>query len=331
MGEILFITLESDRHSLLELRTTADTVLRRRLLAVSGVSQVTPTGGAQKQYQVLVAPAKLKSYDLTVAQVEEALRQSNRNTSAGFRVAGGQEYLIQGIGRVSRTEDIADTVVTTRGATPILIRDVAEVRIGEALKRGEGSHNADPAVVIGIQKQPGTNTLELTRELDRVLDEIQATLPAGMRIDTNVFRQADFIEIAVRNLLHALRDGGLLVILVVVLFLANVRASLITLLAIPLSLVVSLWSMKWAGLTINTMSLGGLAIAIGELTARNETTSDCRRRKWSTKPAPRSADRWCSPLSLSSLFSCRCSFWRAWRAGSSSRSVSRMSFLSRRR
>ena len=142
MGEILFVTLESERHGLLELRTTADTVIRRRLLAVSGVSQVTPTGGAQKQYQVLVSPAKLKNYDLTVGQVEEALRQGNRNTSAGFRVAGGQEYLIQGIGRVSRTEDIADTVVASRGATPVLVRDVAEVRIGEALKRGEGSHNA---------------------------------------------------------------------------------------------------------------------------------------------------------------------------------------------
>ena len=265
MGEILFVSLESERHSLLELRTTADTVIRRRLLAVSGVSQVTPTGGAQKQYQVLVSPAKLKNYDLTVGQVEEALRQGNRNTSAGFRVAGGQEYLIQGIGRISRTEDIADTVVTSRGATPVLVRDVAEVRIGEALKRGEGSHDARPAVVIGIQKQPGANTLELTRELDRVLDEIQATLPAGMKIDKNIFRQADFIEIAVRNLLHALRDGGILVIIVVVLFLANLRASVITLLAIPLSLVVTLWSMKWAGLTINTMSLGGLAIAIGEL------------------------------------------------------------------
>ncbi|MFB3779591.1 MAG: efflux RND transporter permease subunit [Bryobacteraceae bacterium] len=265
MGEILFVALESGRHSLLELRTTADTVLRRRLLAVSGVSQVTPTGGAQKQYQVLVAPARLRSYGLTVAQVEEALRQSNRNTSAGFRVASGQEYLIQGIGRVTRTEDIADTVLASRDGTPILVRDVAEVRIGEALKRGEGSHDAVPAVIIGIQKQPGTNTLELTRELDRVLDEIQATLPAGMKIDRNVFRQADFIEIAVRNLLHALRDGGLLVIVVVVLFLANLRASMVTLLAIPLSLAVSLWSMKWAGLTINTMSLGGLAIAIGEL------------------------------------------------------------------
>jgi CzcA family heavy metal efflux pump len=166
---------------------------------------------------------------------------------------------------VSQTEDIADTVVAARGASPVLVRDVAEVRVGEALRRGEGSHNGKPAIVIGIQKQPGANTLQLTRELDRVLDDIQAMLPTGMKIDKNVFRQADFIEIAVRNLLHALRDGGILVIIVVVLFLANFRASVITLLAIPLSLVVAMWSMKWAGFTINTMSLGGLAIAIGEL------------------------------------------------------------------
>ena len=265
MGEIVFIALESDRHSLLDLRTTADTVLRRRLLAVAGVSQVTPTGGGQKQYQVLLSPAKLKAYDVSLDEVEGALRKSNENTSAGFRVAGGQEYLIQGIGRVSSVDDIAQTVVASRDARPILVRDLGEVRIGEALKRGEGSHDAKPAVILGIQKQPGTNTLELTQRLDVVLDEIQKTLPAGMTIDKHIFRQADFIEIAVHNLLSALRDGGLLVIFVVVLFLANIRASVITLLAIPLSLVAALWGMKAAGLTINTMSLGGLAIAIGGL------------------------------------------------------------------
>ncbi len=265
MGEIVFIALESDRHSLLDLRTTADTVLRRRLLAVAGVSQVTPTGGGQKQYQVLLSPSKLKAYNVSLDEVEDALRKSNENTSAGFRVAGGQEYLIQGIGRISSVDDIAQTVVASRDARPILVRDLGEVRIGEALKRGEGSHDAKPAVILGIQKQPGTNTLELTQRLDVVLDEIQKTLPAGMTIDKHIFRQADFIEIAVHNLLSALRDGGLLVIFVVVLFLANIRASVITLLAIPLSLVAALWGMKAAGLTINTMSLGGLAIAIGGL------------------------------------------------------------------
>ncbi len=265
MGEIVFIALESDRHSLLDLRTTADTVLRRRLLAVPGVSQVTPTGGGQKQYQVLLSPSKLNAYSVSLDQVETALRKSNENTSAGFRVAGGQEYLIQGIGRVSNVDDIAQTVVASRGTRPVLIRDLGEVRIGEALKRGEGSHDAKPAIVLGIQKQPGTNTLELTERLDAVLDDVQKTLPAGMTIDKHIFRQSDFIEIAVRNLLAALRDGGLLVIFVVVLFLANFRASVITLLAIPLSLVAALWGMQAAGLTINTMTLGGLAIAIGGL------------------------------------------------------------------
>lgn len=265
MGEIVFIALESDKHSMLDLRTTADTVLRRRLLAVPGVSQVTPTGGGQKQYQVLLSPPKLNAYSISLDQVETALRKSNENTSAGFRVAGGQEYLIQGIGRVSNVDDIAETVVASHGTRPVLIRDLGEVRIGEALKRGEGSHDAKPAILLGIQKQPGTNTLELTERLDAVLDDVQKTLPAGMTIDKHIFRQSDFIEIAVRNLLAALRDGGLLVIFVVVLFLANVRASVITLLAIPLSLVAALWGMQAAGLTINTMTLGGLAIAIGGL------------------------------------------------------------------
>jgi CzcA family heavy metal efflux pump len=265
MGEIVFIALESDRHSLLDLRTTADTVLRRRLLAVPGVSQVTPTGGGQKQYQVLLSPPKLKAYGVSLDQVETALRKSNKNTSAGFRVAGGQEYLIQGIGRVSNVDDIAQTVVLLHGSRPVLIRDLGEVRIGEALKRGEGSHDARPAIVLGIQKQPGTNTLELTGRLDAVLDDVQRTLPAGMTIDKHIFRQSDFIEIAVRNLLVALRDGGALVIFVVVLFLANFRASVITLLAIPLSLMAAFWGMSVAGLTINTMTLGGLAIAIGGL------------------------------------------------------------------
>jgi CzcA family heavy metal efflux pump len=265
MGEILFIALESEKHSPLEVRTVANTVLRRRLLAVPGVSQVTPIGGGEKQYQVIVSPTKLTTYGVSLNQVEEALRQSNRNTSAGFRVAGGQEYLIQGIGRVSNTDEIGQTVVSSRNTRPILIRDVGEVRIGEAIKRGEGSHNGKPAVILGIQKQPGANTLGLTRALDNVLDEIQASLPAGMRIDKQIFRQADFIEISIRNLVAALRDGGLLVIVIIFIFLANLRATAITIVAIPLSLVAAVLGMKIAGATINTMTLGGMAIAVGAL------------------------------------------------------------------
>jgi len=265
MGEILFITLESDRHSPMELRTVAETVLRRRILAVPGVAQVVPTGGEQKQYQVLVSPQLLREYGLSLGEVETALRQGSQNSSAGFRVSGGQEYLIQGVGRAASEADIAAIVVKSRAGRPIFIRDVAEVRIGPALKRGEGSHNGSPAVVLGIQKQPGANTLELTRALDATLDEIQAGLPAGMKIDKQVFRQADFIERSLENLTRALRDGAILVVIVVALFLMNVRAATITLLAIPLSLVTAVITMNWFGFTINSMSLGGLAIAIGEL------------------------------------------------------------------
>lgn len=265
MGEILFITLESDRHSAMEIRTVADTMLRRRLLAVPGVAQVVPTGGEQKQYQVLISPHLLREYSVSLDEVENALRQGSQNSSAGFRVAGGQEYLIQGVGRASTTEGIGQIAVTSREGRPIFVRDVAEVRIGPALKRGEGSHNAEPAVVLGIQKQPGANTLELTRRLDATLDEIQKSLPQGMVIDKQVFRQADFIQRSLENLTAALRDGAILVVIVVVVFLMNMRAAVITLLAIPLSLLTAVITMNWFGFTINSMSLGGLAIAIGEL------------------------------------------------------------------
>src|SRR5215813_6061076 len=242
MGEIMFVALESDRHSPLDVRTVADTVLRRRLLAVTGVSQVIATGGGQKQYQVLVDPIELREHNVTLGQVEAALRQANRNSSAGFRVAGGQEYLIQGVGRVSTEDEIGGIVVEARETHPILVRNIARVQIGEALKRGTGSHNGEPAVIIGIQKQPGANTLQLTRELDSTLDDIQRTLPAGMTIDKHVFRQADFIQRALDNLLNALRDGSLLVVLVVLVFLASIRPSMITLIALPISLIAAVLS-----------------------------------------------------------------------------------------
>ena len=265
MGEILFVALESDRHTPMELRTVAETVVRRRLLAVPGVAQVIPTGGDQKQYQVLVSPELLREYEVSLDEVETALRQGSQNSSAGFRVAAGQEYLIQGVGRAASEEAIGAIVVKSREGRPVLVRDVADVRIGAALKRGEGSHNGRPAVILGISKQPGANTLELTRTLDATIDEIQASLPAGMKIDKQVFRQADFIERSLDNLTSALRDGAILVVIVVVLFLMNFRAATITLLAIPISLVAAVITMNWFGFTINSMSLGGLAIAIGEL------------------------------------------------------------------
>lgn len=265
MGEILFISLESARHSPLELRTVAETVVRRRLLSVPGVSQVIATGGEQKQFQVVVDPRWLREYSVSLHDVEIALQEANQNSSAGFQASGGQEYLIQGIGRVRTEDDIGNVVIAARQGRPILVHDIASVRIGAALKRGEGSHNAQPAVVLGIQKQPGTNTLELTAAIDKTLDDLQVTLPEGMKLNRNLFRGADFIERALDNLQHALRDGAILVALVVVLFLFNVRAALITLAALPLSVVTSVLAMSWFGFTINSMTLGGIAIAIGEL------------------------------------------------------------------
>ncbi len=265
MGEILFISLESDQHTPLELRTVADTLVRRRLLAVPGVSQVISTGGEQKQYQVQVDPLWLREYEVSTHDVEVALAAANQNASAGFRVAGGQEYLIQGVGRVRTEEEIGGVVIAARKGRPIFVRDVATVVVGAELKRGEGSHNAKPAVVIGIQKQPGTNTLELTKVVDETLNDIQRTLPAGMKIHRDLFRGADFIERALDNLTRALRDGAILVAIIVVLFLFNIRAAVITLVALPLSLVTAILAMSWFGFTINSMTLGGLAIAIGEL------------------------------------------------------------------
>ncbi len=265
MGEILFLALESDAHSMLDVRATADTVLRRRLLSVPGVSQVTTIGGAERQYQVLVEPERLQHYGVTLEEVENALREANRNTSAGFRITGGQEYLILGIGRPETVEEIAETVIVSRGGRPVLARDLGEVAIGRALRRGEGAYNGERAVVVGVQKQPGANTLELTRRLDSVLDELQVSLPEGMVVRRDIFRQADFIETAIDNLTRALRDGSILVVLIVFLFLANFRAASITVIAMPLSLLAAVLAMRWTGATINSMTLGGMAIAVGAI------------------------------------------------------------------
>jgi CzcA family heavy metal efflux pump len=265
MGEVLFIDLESDGHSPQELRTVAETLLRRRLLAVPGVSQVIATGGDQKQYEVVLDPARLASHGVTLDDVARALTAANRNATAGFQVAEGQEYLVRGIGRLTDTEAIAAVAVRTTGAVPVLVRDLGLVREGAAIKRSEGSHHAQPAVILGIQKQPNVNTLELTKQIESTLDDLEQALPVGMQIHRDLFRQADFIEQALRNLFTALLEGAGLVILVVLLFLMNGRAALITLLALPLSLVAAAVALDRFGLTINSMSLGGLAIAIGEL------------------------------------------------------------------
>jgi CzcA family heavy metal efflux pump len=263
MGEILFIALSSDRHSPVDLRTEADTTIRRRLLSVPGVSQVTPIGGGEKQYQVILSPSRLRAYQVTLKEVTDALSAANENVSAGFINERGSEILMTGIGRLRTLEDIGETVVSTRGTVPVRIIDLGEVREGESPRRGEASAQAKPAVILGIQKQPGANTLALTSELDRVLSEIR--LPEGMTIDKAIMRQSDFIAVAVKNVEHALRDGGILVIVIVFAFLGNIRASLITLTAIPLSLLASILVLSAMDASINTMTLGGMAIAIGAL------------------------------------------------------------------
>lgn len=265
MGEILFIALTSDRHDGVDLRTVADTQIRRRILSIPGVAQATPLGGGQKQYQVLVAPDLLQDYGVSLSEARAALAGASANTSAGFLTHGGREYLVRGIARFEDLESVRQTVVRASGTTPVLVRDIGRVAAGESLRRGDGSYSGEPAVVIGIRKQPEANTLTLTARIDQVLDELAGSLPEGMRIHRRVFRQSEFIETAINNLEEALSYGGLLVVVVLALFLANARASAIALCAIPLSLCVTFLGFRLFDLTINSMTLGGLAIAIGEL------------------------------------------------------------------
>ncbi|MHC4969879.1 MAG: efflux RND transporter permease subunit, partial [Planctomycetota bacterium] len=274
MGEILFASMTSDRHSSLELRTLAGTDVRRRILSVPGVAEVALFGGDEKQYQVVLSPARLHAYQISITEVAEALRQSNENVAAGFLVEGGQESILQGVGRVGTKQDIAETVVVVRNETPIKVGDLGTVIIGSAIRRGTGWASRrgpdwepiiEPGVIMAVLKQPGANTLQVTEELDRTFDEMQAAFPEGMVINKSLFRQADFINASVSNTIDALRDGGLMVIIVVVAFLASIRSSFITLLAIPLSLVTAILTLRAFGASINTMTLGGMAIAIGVL------------------------------------------------------------------
>jgi CzcA family heavy metal efflux pump len=264
MGEIMMIGL-SGPQSPQEIRTVADWTIRRRLLAVPGVAQVVPMGGEVRQYQVLPDPSRMMSAGVTLAEILRAAEGSNENASGGVYMAQGQEYVIRGLGRVQGVDDIGKTVVAVRGGIPVLLSQVADVRIGAAPKYGDASVNAKPAVVLAVQKQPGANTLELTRRMETELAEMRRTLPVGMKVHSDLFRQADFISVAIENVIHALRDGAIFVVIILFLFLWNLRATAISVVAIPLSLVVAIFAMKMLGITINTMTLGGMAIAIGAL------------------------------------------------------------------
>jgi len=265
MGEIMLISMNAKTTSSMDLRSMADWVIRPRLLGVPGVAQVMIIGGDTKQYQVLVDPARLRDYGLTLDEVTRAAGAANVNASGGFLERPDLEYFIRARGRVNTVEDLANSVITVRNSTPILIRNVADVRTGAALKRGDGSFNMRSDVIATVQKQPNANTLDVTNDVEKALAALKPTLPADVTIETKAFQQAAFINRAIDNVKEALAEGGILVAVVLFLFLWNFRTTFISLTAIPLSLVTAVITMTYFGISINTMTLGGLAIAIGEL------------------------------------------------------------------
>jgi len=265
MGEIMLISITSTKTSAMDLRSLADWVVRPRLLGVPGVAQVMIIGGDTKQFQVLVDPTKLRDYGLTLKEVMEAVAGSNANSSGGFLERPTEEYLIRARGRVNSIDDLANSVITVRNGTAILVRNIGSVQIGRALKRGDGSFNMHSDVVATIQKQPNANTIEVTKQIETALAGLKSTLPDDVTVETRAFQQATFIERAIDNVQKALLEGGVLVAIVLFLFLWNFRTTLISLTAIPLSLITAIIAMSYFGIGINTMTLGGLAIAIGEL------------------------------------------------------------------
>ena len=245
MGEIqliglsLYVGASAQPSTLaLDLRTLADWVIRPRLLGIPGIAQVISIGGGVKQYQILISAEKLQHHRLSLEEVQHNLSHLSENTTGGFIDLNQKEYLIRNIGLVRSEEDLAQTVVGMHLGKPILVKDIAHIHIGSQIKRGEGSVNGQPAVIMSIQKQPGANTIELTRKIDLALSEVEKTLPKGVQLQRNLFKQAHFIETAIANVKEALRDGTLFIIVVLVIFLMNFRTTAITLTAIPLSFVI---------------------------------------------------------------------------------------------
>jgi CzcA family heavy metal efflux pump len=283
MGEIALIGLrstaeggtpEEQARKAMELRTLGEFRVRNRLLAVEGVSQVTVMGGILKQYQILTSPERLAAQNISLQQLVDAAAKSNVLAGGGIMERSNRETLIRFSGQSLKLVDIADTPVAWRQPRPILIKDVADVRFGGPVRRGDGGVRikeggrveGGPAVILAVQKQPNANTLALDPELDRVLEELQRDLPADIKIERRIFKQADFIRAAVRNVEEAIRDGVIWVFVILFLFLWNFRTSAITLTAIPLSLLLTAVIFCGFGLSINTMTLGGIAVAVGELT-----------------------------------------------------------------
>ncbi len=267
MGEIMLVAVyaEDDTTTPMAVRDLAEWVLRPRLLTIPGVSQVIPIGGEVRQAQVVPDVRILGDLKVTLAELEAAVEGFARDTSGGFLERQAQEYLIRNIARTTRLDDLRNLVVAQREGAPVLLRQVAEVRWGARVKRGDASFNGRPAVILSVQKQPQADSLRLTHEVESALDALWATLPPGTLNKEVLFRQADFIKASVGNVREALRDAAIIVAVVLMLFLLNLRTTFISLIALPVSLLVTALTFHWMGLSVNTMTLGGLAIAIGEL------------------------------------------------------------------
>lgn len=266
LGELLIVGLTADSTSMLDLRTLADWTIRPRLLSTGGVAQVAVLGGDIKEYQILLHPERMMHYGVTLGEVMEATRNMNQNTNGGVIYEYGNEYIVRGVLSTEDVNKMARSVVKTVNGTPVMLEDVADVRIGaQQPELGLASEKGKPAVLVTVTKQPNTGTIELTEKLEAALADLQKNLPADVKISTDIFRQSRFIESAISNVQSSLYEGAIFVVIVLFLFLANVRTTVISLVTLPLSLVVAVLVLHYMGLSINTMSLGGMAIAIGSL------------------------------------------------------------------
>lgn len=265
MGQIMLVGVSSDSTSAADLRTMADFTIRRRLMSIKGISQVISIGGDKLQYQVLISSAKLKQFNLRIDDIDKALELTNQNSTGGFFNQYGSEVLIRNVGRAYSLLDLQNTVVANRDGLPVLLSQVADVTFGAKQKRGDASINGKAAVILTVEKQPAYSTVDLTNEVEKALAGLSPSLPADVKINPYIFQQKSFIETSLKNVEEALRDGFILIIIILFLFLLNFRTTIITLTAIPLSLVITAIVFKLFGISINTLTLGGLAIAIGEL------------------------------------------------------------------
>lgn len=265
MGEIMIFALTAEETSPIDLHTIAAWTIRPLLLSVGGVAEVSYIGGEEKEYQILANPLKMKYYDVSLDELYEACDQINTNVPGGFINQYDNKYTIVGRSRTSDTLAIGNSVVKMANGYPITIADVAKVTIGGAPKEGEGSYRGEKAVIVTVTKQPNVNTLELTEKIKEALSDLEGTIPSDVRIHADIFEQASFIRTSIKNVQTALVEGAFLVIIILLIFLMNYRTTIISVVAIPISLLVTMITLRWFGLTINTMSLGGMAIAIGSL------------------------------------------------------------------